>query len=100
MVLFQGRYATDEELLAAHSQNHLNQVKGFNDMTPKELMTLKEAFHSVYFHQESYQAASLAAGCLLQASFYFPDTKGTNSMKEPFLAKYGVNCFFYKVCSH
>uniref|UniRef100_A0A146M156 Protein deacetylase HDAC6 n=2 Tax=Lygus hesperus TaxID=30085 RepID=A0A146M156_LYGHE len=61
-----GRYATDEELLYAHSKNHLKQVKDFKEMSPKELIKMKDAFHSVYFHQESYQAARLAAGCLLQ----------------------------------
>ncbi|XP_014256161.1 histone deacetylase 6 isoform X1 [Cimex lectularius] len=64
--MIKGRSATDEELLYAHSKDHILEMKELAYMTGEQLVKKKEIYHSVYFHQYTYKAACLAAGCLLE----------------------------------
>ncbi|XP_028170950.1 histone deacetylase 6 [Ostrinia furnacalis] len=62
----QARAATDEEILAVHTRNHLNRLKELSSTKLRDLNSQKEAFDSVYFHPESLESASVAMGCVLQ----------------------------------
>ncbi|KAL0850817.1 hypothetical protein ABMA28_006740 [Loxostege sticticalis] len=62
----QARPATDEEILAVHTKNHLNRLKELSTTKLRDLNSQKEAFDSVYFHPESLESASVATGCVLQ----------------------------------
>ncbi|KAL1123276.1 hypothetical protein AAG570_002362 [Ranatra chinensis] len=64
--ILKSRIATEEELLSAHSKNHVQEMKNLSKLSVPELIQRKEIYHSVYLHQNSFEAASLAAGCLLQ----------------------------------
>ncbi|KAH9628405.1 hypothetical protein HF086_015935 [Spodoptera exigua] len=50
------RKATDQEILAVHTETHLN----------RNLHVQKNAYDSVYFHPDSLESAAVAAGCVLQ----------------------------------
>ncbi|XP_070571561.1 histone deacetylase 6-like [Ptychodera flava] len=58
----EARMATDPELLALHSSGHLEKMKESQGMKNRELFMLQMEYNSIYFHQTSYECASLAAG--------------------------------------
>ncbi|KAK9505138.1 hypothetical protein O3M35_009261 [Rhynocoris fuscipes] len=64
--ILKSRYCTDEELKYAHNESHIVEMSSLNKMTIKQLIEKKEIYQSVYFHQDTYQAACLAAGSLLE----------------------------------
>lgn len=41
-------------------------MSSLNKMNMKQLIEKKDIYHSVYFHQDTFKAACLAAGCLLE----------------------------------
>lgn len=60
------RQATEQEILLAHSEEYLEAVKQTPDMTVEELMVFSKKYNDVYFHQNIYHCAKLAAGATLQ----------------------------------
>ncbi|XP_076657244.1 histone deacetylase 6 isoform X2 [Halictus rubicundus] len=62
----QGRSATMEELLLAHSKDHIDRIKGTASTKAKELKKLASSFNSIYFHPETWTSASVSTGSLLQ----------------------------------
>ncbi|XP_076299749.1 histone deacetylase 6 isoform X1 [Lasioglossum baleicum] len=62
----QGRSATMEELLLAHSKEHIDRIKGTASTKAKELKKLESSFNSVYLHPETWISASVSTGSLLQ----------------------------------
>ncbi|KAI1278379.1 Histone deacetylase 6 [Halotydeus destructor] len=60
------RPAADDELLLAHSKDHVVKMNFLCDFTQQELDKLSEKHDSVYFNRKTTVAAKLAAGSLLQ----------------------------------
>ncbi|XP_028265430.1 histone deacetylase 6 isoform X2 [Parambassis ranga] len=56
------RCATDEELLACHSIQHVELMRGTASMKPRELYKLGDEFNSIYINNQSFRCAQLAAG--------------------------------------
>ncbi|KAG7310384.1 hypothetical protein JYU34_003157 [Plutella xylostella] len=61
------RRATDEEILAVHTEKHLKRLKELSTTKLRDLNSQKEAFDSVYFHPDTLESAAVAAGSVLQA---------------------------------
>lgn len=77
LYVFQSREATLDELQLVHELKHINYMQELSSQTDlseegriKSEKIIKKMFNSVYIHPQSYKCASLAAGCILQASFY------------------------------
>ncbi|CAK1540301.1 unnamed protein product [Leptosia nina] len=66
MHLVTARKATDEDILAVHSEKHLNRLKELSSLKLRELHNEKNIYDSVYFHPDSLESARTAAGCVLQ----------------------------------
>ncbi|XP_047520597.1 histone deacetylase 6 isoform X1 [Pieris napi] len=64
--LLTARCATDEDILAVHSEKHLTRLKDLSSMKLRELHNTKDTYDSVYFHPDSLESATTAAGCVLQ----------------------------------
>ncbi|XP_059051071.1 histone deacetylase 6 [Achroia grisella] len=62
----QGRRATDEEILAVHTEKHLDRLKDLATTKLRDLNTQKDDFDSVYFHPDSLESAAVATGCVLE----------------------------------
>ncbi|XP_074599497.1 histone deacetylase 6 isoform X2 [Brevipalpus obovatus] len=60
--------ATDEQLLLAHSLDHLERMNLTETLPQIELDSLSRCFDSVYFCQSTNQAAKTAAGGLIQVT--------------------------------
>ncbi|XP_075976743.1 histone deacetylase 6 [Anticarsia gemmatalis] len=60
------RRATDEEILAVHTHEHLDRLKELATTKLRDLNSQKNAYDSVYFHPDSLESASTAVGCVLQ----------------------------------
>nr|7KUV_A Chain A, Polyamine deacetylase HDAC10 [Danio rerio] len=60
------RQATEQEILLAHSEEYLEAVKQTPGMNVEELMAFSKKYNAVYFHQNIYHCAKLAAGATLQ----------------------------------
>lgn len=65
--LGKSRRATDEDLLAAHSKEHIERMRSTQRMSPKQLQSFADSMDSVYFHPSTFDCALLAAGCALEA---------------------------------
>lgn len=77
MYIFQSREATLDELQLVHELKHVNYMQEVSSQTDlseegriKTEKNIKKMFKSVYIHPQTYKCASLAAGSVLQASFY------------------------------
>ncbi|XP_052741818.1 histone deacetylase 6 isoform X1 [Bicyclus anynana] len=64
--ILSARSASEEEILAAHTQKHLDRLKELASTKLRDLNSMKEAFDSVYFSPDSLESAAVAAGCVLQ----------------------------------
>ncbi|XP_073992654.1 histone deacetylase 6 isoform X3 [Rhodnius prolixus] len=64
--ILKSRHCTIEELQYAHNKSHIMEMSSLNKMNMKQLIEKKDIYHSVYFHQDTFKAACLAAGCLLE----------------------------------
>ncbi|XP_053996185.1 histone deacetylase 6 isoform X2 [Hylaeus anthracinus] len=62
----QGRSASIEELLLAHSKEYIDKIKDTENLKPKELQKLATTFNSVYLHPETWTSACISTGSLLQ----------------------------------
>uniref|UniRef100_A0A672IMB2 Protein deacetylase HDAC6 n=1 Tax=Salarias fasciatus TaxID=181472 RepID=A0A672IMB2_SALFA len=60
------RDATEEELLLAHTKQHVDTIRATQTMTQSELQTLSETFDSVYLHPETFSVCVSAVGSVLQ----------------------------------
>uniref|UniRef100_A0A2A4K9K1 UBP-type domain-containing protein n=1 Tax=Heliothis virescens TaxID=7102 RepID=A0A2A4K9K1_HELVI len=60
------RAASDDDILAVHTEAHLNRLKELATTKLRNLNIQKEDFDSVYFHPDSLESAAVAAGCVLQ----------------------------------
>lgn len=61
------RRASEEEILAVHSEELLNLLKKTPNMGDKELLKLGNSMDSIYINQSTYDCALLAAGCAIEA---------------------------------
>lgn len=66
--MLQSRSASIEEIRYAHSKSHVAEMSDLAKLSSKQLIERKEVYHSVYLHQDTFRAASLAAGSLLQVT--------------------------------
>ncbi|KAJ9582108.1 hypothetical protein L9F63_003564, partial [Diploptera punctata] len=64
--MLKARAVTEEELLLLHTRDHIDTMKETADMKLHDLTKMQDEYRSIYFHPGSYQAACLAAGCVLQ----------------------------------
>ncbi|XP_073957715.1 histone deacetylase 6 isoform X3 [Choristoneura fumiferana] len=62
----EARTATDDEILAVHTDKHLNRLKELATTKLRDLNSQKDEFDSVYFHPDSLESAAVATGCVLQ----------------------------------
>ncbi|KAM6924434.1 histone deacetylase 6 [Xenentodon cancila] len=56
------RLVTEEELAMCHSMQHIEQMKATAAMKPRDLHRLGDDFNSIFFNNQSFQSAQLAAG--------------------------------------
>ncbi|XP_023189766.1 histone deacetylase 6 isoform X1 [Xiphophorus maculatus] len=61
------RLATEEELAVCHSLQHIEQMKATAEMKPRDLHKLGNEFTSIFFSNQSFQCAQLAAGSCFNA---------------------------------
>ncbi|KAM4737526.1 histone deacetylase 6 isoform 2-T3 [Anableps anableps] len=61
------RLATEEELAMCHSLQHIEQMKATAELKPRELHKLGNEFTSIFFSNQSFQCAQLAAGSCFSA---------------------------------
>ncbi|XP_015587407.1 histone deacetylase 6 isoform X1 [Cephus cinctus] len=64
--VLQGRVATEEELLLAHSKDHIDIIKKTADTKLRDLVKQASDLNSVYLHPETWTSACVSAGSLLQ----------------------------------
>lgn len=64
--LLKSRHATEEELKLVHSESIIKKLKASETMLRKELAQLNIQFPFIYICKDTYQAALLSAGCLLE----------------------------------
>ncbi|KAG6441833.1 hypothetical protein O3G_MSEX002026 [Manduca sexta] len=62
------RRATDEEILAVHTKEYLDQLKELSTTKLRDLNSQKDLYDSVYFHPDSLESASVAMGCIIEAT--------------------------------
>ncbi|QPG76734.1 hypothetical protein FOA43_004128 [Brettanomyces nanus] len=67
MVKIPVRPATDSEILAVHTPEHLKFIKSTQSMTKEQLLKETETGDSVYFNNDSYTSAKLASGGAIEA---------------------------------
>ncbi|XP_013133269.1 PREDICTED: histone deacetylase 6 isoform X1 [Papilio polytes] len=60
------RTATDQEILAVHTQKHLDRLKELATTKLRHLNNQKDDYNSLYFHPDTLESAAVAAGCVLQ----------------------------------
>ncbi|XP_074645716.1 protein deacetylase HDAC6-like isoform X2 [Tubulanus polymorphus] len=60
------RSATEDELLLVHSPSHVKRMKDTKTSKNSDLKEMQLQYNSIFFNQDSYECALLAAGCLLQ----------------------------------
>ncbi|OXU23235.1 hypothetical protein TSAR_003178 [Trichomalopsis sarcophagae] len=65
-ILLQGRAASEEEILLAHTQDYLDNIKKTAETKLKELAKQASSLNSVYLHPETWTSAAISAGSLLQ----------------------------------
>ncbi|XP_053279876.1 histone deacetylase 6 isoform X1 [Pleuronectes platessa] len=56
------RLATEEELTMCHSKQHVKLIKSSSGMKSRDLHKLGEEFNSIFFNNQSFHSAQLAAG--------------------------------------
>lgn len=61
------RLATEEELSTCHSMQHIEQMKATAGMKPRDLHKLGNDFNSIFFNNQSFDCALLAAGSCFSA---------------------------------
>uniref|UniRef100_A0A3P9P968 Histone deacetylase 6 n=1 Tax=Poecilia reticulata TaxID=8081 RepID=A0A3P9P968_POERE len=61
------RLATEEELAVCHSLQHIERMKATAEMKPRDLHKLGNEFTSIFFSNQSFQCAQLAAGSCFSA---------------------------------
>lgn len=64
--VLQGRLATEEELLLAHSKDHIEIIKRTANTSLKELTKQASELNSVYLHTETWTSSCVSVGSLLQ----------------------------------
>nr|XP_050853987.1 histone deacetylase 6 isoform X1 [Vespula vulgaris] len=64
--LQQGRVATEEEILLAHSQDYIHAIKKTETFKSKELERQALKYNSVYLHNETWFSACVSVGSLLE----------------------------------
>ncbi|XP_018917401.2 histone deacetylase 6 isoform X2 [Bemisia tabaci] len=64
--ILKSRVATKEELLLVHKEEHIDAMEQLSELTDSELKSKADGFDSIYFNKFSYEAATVAAGSLLQ----------------------------------
>ncbi|CAG2121332.1 unnamed protein product, partial [Medioppia subpectinata] len=60
------RYATEDELSLVHSKEYIEIIKSTEKLSEKELRKLSNKYDSVYLTRETFSAAKLAVGNVLQ----------------------------------
>ncbi len=60
------RSATEEELGLVHTKEHIETMKSTENLSNHELRKLAQTYDSIYLTKETYRAAKLAVGNLLQ----------------------------------
>lgn len=64
--MFQSREAEENELLLAHSKEHIQEMSNLHKLSLLELNEKEKSYDSVYLTADTYKVSTLAAGCLLQ----------------------------------
>lgn len=64
--LLHPRYASENELLFVHTQEHINKLKETQTMDQEKLELLESEYDSIYLTNQTYLAATLACGSLLE----------------------------------
>ncbi|CAJ1085668.1 histone deacetylase 6 isoform X1 [Xyrichtys novacula] len=62
------RLATEKELSKCHSAQHIEQMKSTAGMKPRDLHKLGNDFNSIFFNNQSFTSALLAAGSCFSAA--------------------------------
>lgn len=63
------RVANTDELCLAHTAQHVDFIR--QSVRGRELREIGEEYNSVYFHQKTFESATVAAGSVLQVGFYY-----------------------------
>ena len=62
----ESRSATEDELNLIHTKEYIETIKSTQNMSEKELSKMSEKYDSIYLTRETYEAARLAVGNVLQ----------------------------------
>lgn len=62
------RFATDDELLLVHTQQHLDSIKSTTTMSREKLIRETEKGDSVYFNNDTYASALLSCGGTIEVT--------------------------------
>lgn len=74
------RFASDEELLLVHTQEHLSFIKSTTTMTRDQLIEETEKGDSVYFNNDSYTSALLSCGGAIEVCKAVVERKVKNAI--------------------
>ena len=65
-VELKSRCATDEELELCHKAAYIKKLKKLRMKSAQELIEMSMNPHSVYYHSQTFDCATLATGCVLK----------------------------------
>lgn len=74
------RRATDDELKLCHTDNYIAELKTYKSKSMDELIECSQNVHSVYYHWDTFECATLAAGCLLNVMDNVCTKKSSNGV--------------------
>ena len=72
------RYVKDEEIEYCHDRDYIATLKQLKAKSHDELVKMTKNPDSVYFHNDTFESASIASGCLLN----IVDAVCTNKVKK------------------
>ncbi|EDO16732.1 hypothetical protein Kpol_1003p37, partial [Vanderwaltozyma polyspora DSM 70294] len=74
------RTATEEEILAVHTREHLDFIENIESQSREELIKLTEKADSVYYNNDSYYSAKLSCGGVIEACRAVVEGRVKNSL--------------------
>jgi histone deacetylase 6 len=74
------RKATDAELMLCHTQKYIEELKEYKSKSMEELIECSKNVHSVYYHWDTFECATLATGCLLNVLDNVCTNKSSNGV--------------------
>ena len=61
--------ATKDEIKLVHPPGYISYITQLSSMSQDELLAEQKKVNSVYYHADTFESASVAAGCALEVTF-------------------------------